>query len=55
MYKKERNIGTDVSSGLIFLKEKEEEDWQWMLAQGESSSHTKKVEDEGIRREHTDR
>ena len=32
----------DVSSELIFLKEKEKrEDWQQMLAQGESSSQEK--------------
>ena len=35
-------IGTDVSSMAIFVKQKEE-DWQQMLAQGQSSSHTKKV------------
>ena len=34
---KKRKIGTDVSSGTIFLKQKEE-DWQQMLAQGQSSS-----------------
>ena len=31
----------DVSSGPIFLKQKQE-DWQWMLAQGQSSSAEKK-------------
>ena len=35
------HIGTDVSSGRIFLKQKEE-DWQQMLAQGKSSSAKKK-------------
>ena len=35
-----REIGTDVSSGTVFLKQKEK-DWQWMLAQGQSSSQTK--------------
>ena len=35
-----RKTGTDVSSGTIFLKQKEE-DWQQMLAQGESSSPKK--------------
>ncbi|MPX07482.1 hypothetical protein C0133_08905, partial [Moraxella catarrhalis] len=34
-------MGTDVSSGPIFLKQKEE-DWQQMLAQGQSSSPKKK-------------
>ena len=34
-------IGTDVSSGLIFLKQKKEEDCEQILAQGKSSS-TKK-------------
>ena len=34
---KQGNIGTDVSSGTIFLKQKEE-DWQQMLAQGYFSS-----------------
>ena len=29
-----RKIGTDVSSGLIFLKQKKEENWEQMLAQG---------------------
>ena len=33
-----RKIGIDVSSGLIFVKQKKEEDWQRMLAQGEPSS-----------------
>ena len=37
-----RKMGTDVSSGQIFLKQKEEE-WQQMLAQGESSSAKKRV------------
>ena len=32
---KQRRTGTDVSSGTVFLKE---EDWQQMLAQGQSSS-----------------
>ena len=35
-------IGTDVSSLSIFLKQKEE-DWQQMLAQGQSSSHTHQI------------
>ena len=35
---KKRKIGTDVSSGRIFLKQKKEEDGQQMLAQGESCS-----------------
>ena len=34
---KQRRIGRDVSSAAIFLKQKEE-DWQQMLAQGQSSS-----------------
>ena len=34
---KQRKIGTDVSSGTISLKHKEE-DWQWMLAQCQPSS-----------------
>ena len=34
-----RKSGTDVSLGTIFLKHKK--DWQQMLAQGQSSSHTK--------------
>ena len=34
----------DVSSMLIFLKQEKEEDWQQMLAQGESSSAKKKKE-----------
>ena len=34
-------IGTDVSSATVFLKQKED-DWQQMLAQGQSSSHTQK-------------
>ena len=38
---KQRKIGTDVSSVTVFLKQKEE-DWQQMLAQGQSSSHTQK-------------
>ena len=38
---KQRKIGIDVTSGPIFLKQKEE-DWQWMLAQGQSSSPKKK-------------
>ena len=38
---KQSKIGTDISSVMIFLKQKEE-DWQQMLAQGQSSSHTKK-------------
>ena len=29
-----RKFGTDVSSALIFLKQKEEDDWQQMLAHG---------------------
>ena len=41
-YKKWRKIGTDVSSGLIFLKQKKEkEDWQWRLAKGKFSSPKK--------------
>ena len=36
-YQKWRKIGTDVSSGTILLKQKEE-DWQQRLAQGQSSS-----------------
>ena len=36
-----RKMGTDVSSGIIFLKQKEE-DWQQMLGQGQSSSPRKK-------------
>ena len=36
---KQRKIGTNVGSGTVFLKQREE-DWQWMLAQGQSSSHT---------------
>ena len=39
---KQRKIGIDVSSATIFLKQKEK-DWQQMLAQGQSSSHTQKV------------
>ena len=38
---KQRKIGTDVSSRTIFLKQKEE-DWQWMLAQGQSFSPKKR-------------
>ena len=38
---KKRKIGTDVSSGAIFLKQTEK-NWQQMLAQGESSSPKKK-------------
>ena len=45
-----RQIGTDVSSATIFLKQKEE-DWQQTLAQGQSSSPKKKkaeeLEDQG--------
>ena len=37
---KQRKIGIDVSSGTIFLRQKEE-DGQQMLAQGQSSSHKK--------------
>ena len=37
IYKKQRKTGTDVSSGPVFLKQKEE-DWQQMLAQGQSFS-----------------
>ena len=38
-----RKIGVEISLGLIFLKEKKiEEDWQQLLAQGKSSSHTHK-------------
>ena len=37
-----RKIGTGVSSGQIFVKLKEE-DWEQMLAQGESSSAKKNV------------
>ena len=36
-YKKQRKVGTDVSSGTILLKQKEE-DWQQGLVQGQSSS-----------------
>ena len=36
---KQRKIATDVSSATIFLKQKE--DWQYMLAQGQSSSPEK--------------
>ena len=39
-YKKQKRIGTDLNSRTIFLKRKkrrEEEDWQQMLAQGQSS------------------
>ena len=32
-HKKERKMGTDVSSGPVFLSKKEE-DWQQMLSQG---------------------
>ena len=32
----------DVGSGNIFLKQKEEEGWQQMLAQGQSSSQKKR-------------
>ena len=39
-YKIEEDICTDVSSALVFLKQRKEEDWQQMLAQAESSSHT---------------
>ena len=41
---KQRSIGMDVTSGLIFLKQKKEDDCQWTLAQGETSSTTKKGE-----------
>ena len=41
-YTKKWKTGTDVSSGIIFLKQKEE-DWQQMLAQGQSSSGKKKT------------
>ena len=34
-------MGTDVSSGPVFLSKKEE-DWWWMLAQGQSFSPNKK-------------
>ena len=34
---KQKKTGTDVSSAIIFLKQKEE-DWQQVLAQGQSSS-----------------
>ena len=37
LHTKWRRIGTDVNSATIFLKQ-EEEDWQQMLAQGQSSS-----------------
>ena len=41
-HKKWRRIETDVNSGTIFLKQKEEH-WQQMLAQGQSSHiHTQK-------------
>ena len=42
--RKQRKIGTDVSSERIFLKQKEE-DWQQMFAQGESSSEKKKSQE----------
>ena len=38
-FTKQRKTGTDVSSVTIFLKQKEG-DWQQILAQGQSSSHT---------------
>ena len=38
---KQRNSGTDVSSATVFLKQIDK-DWQHMLAQGQSSSHTQK-------------
>ena len=41
-YTKWRKIATDVNSVTIYLKEKEE-DWQQMLAQGQSSSTKKKI------------
>ena len=37
----ERKIGTDVGSATISLKQKKEEDWQQILAQGQSSSPKK--------------
>ena len=37
---KQRKSGTDINSGTIFLKQKEE-DWQQKLAQGQSSSPKK--------------
>ena len=37
--RKQRKTGTNVGSGTIFLKQKEG-DWQQILAQGQSSSHT---------------
>ena len=45
---KKRNIGADISSATIFLKQKQE-DWQQMLAQGQSSSpkKTKKEKKKG--------
>ena len=41
----QRKTDTNVSSGTIFLKQKEE-DWQQMLAQGQSSSQKKKQTNE---------
>ena len=41
-YEKQRRIGTDVSPGRIFLKQKEE-DWQQELAQDQSSSPKEKT------------
>ena len=37
----QRKIGTDVAPGTIFLRQKQE-DWQWMLVQGQSSSPKKR-------------
>ena len=45
---KQRTMGTNVSSVTVFLKQKEEE-WQQMLAQGQSSSHTQKFKWKGKR------
>ena len=45
-----RKIGTDVISGAVFLKQKKkgEEDWQQMLAQGQTLSHIHKKRDTRI-------
>ena len=44
-HKKWRNLGTNVSSGLVFLKLKKIKggNWQQMLAQGESSAAKKNL------------
>ena len=46
-YKKHRKIETDISSGTIFFKQKEE-DWQQMLAWDQWSSPKKKKQNEEI-------